>query len=127
VTLTTRIIWLYGGKKGKIGREIKGQNKETVTNIDMMMMMMMTTMIVLVVVMEFLSTGYLVGTRAVKTAEITGRPEAQINMNSAVRGGSVHTVIYDRRIGVRFATGEQTFATISEPPPRCTQSAVRWI
>jgi hypothetical protein len=76
-----------------------------------MMMMMMMTMIVLlvvvvVVVMELLNTGYLVGTGAVKTAEITGRPEAQIHMNSPVRGGSVYTVIYDRRTGVRFATGE---------------------
>jgi hypothetical protein len=119
VTLTTRIIWLYGGKKGNIGRDIK----ETVTNISIMMMIVL----VMVMVMELLSTGYLVGTRAVRTTEITRRPEAQINMDSPVRGGSVHTVIYDRRIGVRFATGEQTFVTISEPPPRCTQSAVRWI
>jgi len=46
------------------------------------------------------------GTGAVKTTEIRRRPEAQINMNSPVHGGSVYAVIYDRRIGVRFAIGE---------------------
>ena len=55
---------------------------------------------------KILNTGYLMGTGAVKTTEIRRRPEAQINMNSPVHGGSVYAVIYDRRIGVRFAIGE---------------------
>ena len=88
----------------------------------MMMMLTMMTMIVVVVVvvlMEILNTGYLVGTAAVKTTEIT-RPEAKVTMSSPVRRGSVYTVIYDRRNGFRFVTVEQTFATVTEPPPRCT-------
>jgi len=48
-------------------------------------------------------------------------------MKSTVHGGLVYTVIYDRRIGLRFAIGEQTSATVSIPPPRCTRPAFRWI